>query len=208
VSLILSLDISTSTGFAVLDNTEPTKPVAFGAIKLSKRAKDYASHPWGYYLAAKDLAKQLVAKVLEVRPDVVVVEETNSARSRFTQKYLEYCHFAFLFEFFEAFEGEEIKLVYLNTSDWRRTMDVRLTKEDKGQNAKLSRHKRKSADRGVKLDKKALGIRGRTTIKHVAIRRANEIFGTAFLAKDDDAADALLQALAFIRGCPPCTGKD
>lgn len=205
---VLALDISTSTGYAVLESTEPTKPVAFGVITLDKRARDFAHHPWGYVFAAEELGSKLLAKVRQVAPDVVVVEETNGARQRFTQKLLEYCHHAFLVKMWLGQGVDTPKIVYLNTSDWRRTMDVKLTKEDKNQNAKLSRHKRKAADKGTKLDKKALGIRGRINIKHVAIRRANEIFGTSFIAKDDDPADALLQALAFLRDCPPCTGND
>jgi hypothetical protein len=202
---VLALDISTSTGFAVL-NSESPKPESFGTITLDKRAKDYAAHPWGYFLAARDLATKLVAKIEEIKPDVVVVEETNGSRSRMTQKYLEYLHFSFLEAFRDRFCAT--RLYYIDTRVWRKTMDVRLTAADKSQNAKLSRNKRKAADKGMALDKKALGIRGRINIKHVAIRHANELFGLELLAKDDDVADALMLGSAFLRNCPICTGND
>lgn len=207
---VLVFDISGSTGFAEFDTENPAKPLDYGIIKLERTAKSYAPHPWGYVVAAIALARRFVEMVKAKQPDVVVVEETNGARARFTQKFLEYCHFAFLSALDQAaatWVGIP-KVVYVNTSDWRRKMDVRLTPEDKRQNAKLSRNKRKAADKGEKLDKKALGIRGRVTIKHVAIRRANELFGLGLIAKDDDIADALLIGSAYLRGVEPCNGSD
>ncbi len=207
---VLVLDISGSTGFAVFDTENPAKPISYGVIKLDTPAKSYAAHPMGYYLAAKALSAKLLSKVVETRPAVVVVEETNGARARFTQKLLEYFHFAFIDAFlqYKPDLGEEVGLFYVNTSDWRRVMDVKLTADDKRQNARLSRNKRKARDKGTKLDKKALGIRGRTTIKHVAIRRANELFGLDLIAKDDDIADALLIGAAYLKGVDRCTGAD
>jgi hypothetical protein len=206
---VLSLDISTSTGWASIDTDVGPPSLQYGTIVLPKRARDYASHPWGYFLAAKELAKLLLARV-EAQPiDVLVVEETNGARARFTQKVLEYCHFAFLDAFFAQPVGRGlVKLVYLNTSEWRKVTDTKMTKEDKNRNAKLSRHKRNASIKGSKLDKKALGISGKTTIKHVAIRRVQELYGLELLAKDDDIADAILLVHAYINGAKPCTGND
>lgn len=205
MSIVLTLDIASTTGFSVFDSNNPLKPVEFGTITLDKRAKDHGQHPWGYFIAAQKLGFKLVEKILQISPDVVVVEETNGGgRSRFVQKFLEYCHFAFLLEFLN--KTKEIKLVYVNTSDWRKSMDVRLTKNDKKQNAKLSLSKRKALNCGTKLDKKILGIKGKTTIKHVAIRRANELFNLELIAKDDDIADALLIGAAYLNGVVICNG--
>jgi hypothetical protein len=221
---VLVLDISGSTGFAELEalqsgeagatteNVGRLRPIEYGVIKLEKTAKSYAKHPWGYVEAANDLADKLLALIQRIEfksmepLSAIVIEETNGARQRFTQKFLEYCHLALLNQLRTLTWHD--KVVYVNTSDWRRKMDVRLTKEDKSQNAKLSRNKRKAADKGEKLDKKTLGIRGRTTIKHVAIRRANELFGLSLLAKDDDIADALLIGSAYLRGVEHCNGMD
>ena len=207
---VLVFDISGSTGFALFDSEQPAKPVEFGTITLDQPAKKYGRHPWGYVLAAHALSKKLTAKVVEVQPEVIVIEETNGARSRFTQKFLEYCHLSLLRDLARVCEPlvGMPEVVYVNTSDWRSKMDVRLTPDDKRQNARLSRNKRKAKEKGEKLDKKALGIRGRTTIKHVAIRRANELFGLDLIAKDDDIADALLIGSAYLRGVAHCNGSD
>lgn len=207
---VLVFDISGSTGWAEFDSKNPGQPVAYGIIKLEQTAKSFASHPWGYIQAALTLANKLVCKVHERGPEVIVVEETNGARARFTQKFLEYCHFAFLWQLTRSMKTyvERPEVVYVNTSDWRRQMDVRLTDDDKRQNARLSRNKRKAKEKGEKLDKKTLGIRGRVTIKHVAIRRANELFGLGLIAKDDDVADALLIGSAYLRGVAHCNGND
>ncbi len=207
---VLVFDISGSTGFAEFDSENPAKPLSYGVITLDKPAKKYGAHPWGYILAAHDLAEKMTKKMLEVQPGVVVIEETNGARARFTQKFLEYCHFALLRNIARVCEPliGMPEVVYVNTSDWRRKMDAWLTPEDKRQNARLSRNKRKARDAGTKLDKKALGIRGRVTVKHVAVRRANELFGLDLIAKDDDVADALLIGSAYLRGVEHCNGGD
>ena len=48
-----------------------------------------------------------------------------------------------------------------------------------------------------------VGKKGR---KHVAIRRVAELFGIELLRKEEDAADALLLGLAYIKGAPRCDG--
>jgi hypothetical protein len=212
---VLSLDISSSTGWALYDNDDGTPKLTHGSIQLEKRARDYAEHPWGYWLAAKALAQKLMIRISnslnvgEHPPlDAIVVEETNGARNRFTQKFLEYCHFAFIEYFAHEFEGCKINLVYLNTSEWRKVTDTHLSKEEKNQNARLSRHKRKAIKGGTKLNKKDLGIAGKVTIKHVAIRRVKELYGIDLLAKQDDEADAILLLHAYINGAKPCTGSE
>lgn len=213
---VLSLDISSSTGWASFDTDVGPSSLRYGCIVLPKRARDYAVHPWGYYDAALQLAKLLLEKVGETfhNPDeegVLLVEETNGARARFTQKFLEYCHFAFLHAFFEKYEGCRLKVVYINTSEWRKVTSTCLSKEDKNRNARLSRLKRKAREVGQTLsyqDKQRIGIAGKTTIKHVAIRRVRELYGIELLAKDDDCADAILLLRAHLDGAQPCTGSE
>jgi len=203
---LLSFDISSSTGWASIDTDIGPSSLKYGVIVLPRRLRDYARHPWGYYLGAKAMAELLIQQV-RIRPiDEVVVEETNGARSRFTQKGLEYLHFAFLDAF--AKEHTDIKLTYLNTSEWRKVTATKMSREDKNRNAKLSRHKRRAKACGQKLDKKTLGIAGKITIKHVAIRRVRELYGIELLAKDDDIADAVLLLHAYLNGAEPCTGND
>lgn len=198
-----------------MDTSVGPTSLQYGCFTLPKRARDFAEHPWGYYLAANEMARLLSLRISAFMPDldVVVVEETNGARNRFTQKFLEYCHHAFLHTYVNDYGhlAKPLELVYLNTSEWRRVTETRLTKEDKNRNAKLSRYKRKFANAGKTLgyaDKQAIGIAGKTTIKHVAIRRVKELYGVELLAKDDDPADAILLVHAYINGAKPCTGSE
>jgi len=215
---VLALDISSSAGWAARDVPKEGVPadgiLNTGVVALEKPAKAYGEHPWGYVNAAKEMARRLMDVVYNVRPEAVVIEETNGSKNRFSQKYLEYIHAYFLSDLNAAVVEAcqpwlaNLKVVYVNTSEWRRVTDCHLSKEDKNRNAKLSRHKRKHRDRGTKLDKKALGIAGKTTIKHVAIRRANELYGLSLRPKDDDIADAILLLHAHINGAKPCTGSE
>jgi hypothetical protein len=201
---LLVLDISTSTGFAVFDKIDGKDPVlvSFGTLKNEKAAYEYAPHPYGYVLAAQNMAAKVLAVFNEWKPDKTVIEEVNGARQRFVQKLLDYLHFAILTT---VPFGKEV--YYIDTSEWRKVMDARLTKEDKAQNAKLSKAKRDAKKKGKKLDKKELGINGKITTKHVAVRRAMEETGLDLLAKDDDIADAILQGLAFLKGAKICNGR-
>lgn len=182
-------------------------PTKFGAFPNERSIQDYGPFPWNYLEAAHETAAKLLELVIELNPDVVVIEETNSAKARYTQKTLEFCH-ALLLQLLQVWAAQGGKsVVYLNTSDWRRTLKVQLSPEDKKQNAKLSKAKRHAIATGEKLDRKALGIRGKVNRKHVAVRVANERFGLSLKQRDNDIADALLLGMAFIEGAPHCDGK-
>lgn len=193
---LLSLDISSKTGWALFNDT--TKKLAnYGSLVLPQKINKYGKHPWGTFLAAKGLA-QLIEGVVDLYSvDKIVIEETNGARARFTQKFLEYCHFAVL----DILLDKEV--FYINTSEWRKISGVRLDKEQKKQNAKLSKSKRLNP----KVDKKTLGISGKTTLKHVAVKRAKELYGVELKQKENDIADAILLGHAFLNGAAICTGK-
>jgi hypothetical protein len=201
---VLALDVSKRCpGWAWFEEGKPTK---FGAFPNEKSIQDYGSYPWNYLSAAHDTAAKLLELVVELNPDIVVIEETNGSKSRYTQKTLEFCH-ALLLQLLQVWAAQGGKsVVYLNTSDWRKTLKVQLSPEDKKQNAKLSKAKRKAAATGEKLDRKALGIRGKVNKKHVAVRWANAEYGLTLKQKDNDIADALALGAAFLRGAPHCDG--
>jgi hypothetical protein len=56
-------------------------------------------------------------------------------------------------------------------------------------------------------EKKALGLKGRVTKKHVAVIEANRRFGLDFKQKDNDIAEAILLGVAYLSGAPICDGK-
>lgn len=201
---LLALDLSSSTGFAVFDVEDGKEPVLvhFGNVSNDCAAYEYAPHPYGYVKAAQDMADKLLLVYDKYKPDKVAIEEINVARARFSQKFIDYIHFAVLTTL--PLEGIT---VYIDTSQWRRTMGVQLSKEDKAQNAKLSKAKRDAKNKGQKLDKKKLGIAGKITIKHVAVRRVNELYNLNFTVGDNDAADAILEGAAVLKGAKICNGR-
>jgi len=100
-----------------------------------------------------------------------------------------------------------LPMEYVSSGDWRKNQGLKMSKEDQKRNAKLSKAKREAAAAGVKLDKKALGIRGKKTKKHVAIDHANAVYQLELKAKDDDIADAICVGLAYFNHVPIATGN-
>ena len=207
---ILSLDISSSTGWALME--EGPRVVEYGNVSLPKLIKDYGSYPLSYSDAAHVVAFALLLLVRHHAPDVVVVEETNKARARYSQKFLEFTH-AYFLDCLRDFQYPRDHVKYISTSTWRKTLGLRLTAEQKKDNARLSRAKSKVRGQDGRVDakklnveKKKLGIRGKVTWKHVAVSYAAERFGVDFKQKDNDVADALCLGSAFFAGAPVCDG--
>jgi Holliday junction resolvasome RuvABC endonuclease subunit len=165
-------------------------------------------YPQAYVEVAYDMARKFLALVDQHRPDVIVIEETNLGKNRYSQKMLEFLHCAFAERFLnrETKPVPDPKIVYLSSSSWRHALGLQMSKEDKRNNAKLSKAKRNAALYGTKLDKAALGIRGRVNKKHVAIRFVNSTYGLALLVKDDDIADAICLGLAYFQNAAQCDG--
>jgi hypothetical protein len=209
---VLALDLSSSTGWAVLSaegdgpfTIADVKLEDYGVLQLPKKVKEYADgeYPWAIYSAAQEMARLCYSKVVGNSVDKVVVECVNSAKARFSQQYLDILHGFLWFNLQNDFDKS--KLFYVDSSEWRRVTGSQMTKEAKKANAKLSAAKRKSAERGQKLDKKKLGIRGKLNKKHMAIARANELFLLELIAKDDDVADAIMEGLSYFLGARPTT---
>lgn len=148
------------------------------------------------------MAAQLYELVIRFQPDVVIIEETNLGKSRYAQKTLEFIHKSLLFQL-RAFPG---KVIYFSSSSWRQALGLTMTKEDKKNNARLSKAKKYATEMGVKLDKKALGVRGKINKKHLALRYVNDTFNLTLKVKDNDAADAICLAAAYLKGATPCDG--
>jgi hypothetical protein len=89
----------------------------------------------------------------------------------------------------------DIRVVYISTSAWRKATQVALSKQDKDVNRKINQGK----------SKKELGVKGKTTTKHVSVRVANEMYGKDYKTKDNDITDAILLGVAYFRGVPEVT---
>jgi hypothetical protein len=207
---ILCLDLSTHTGYAVFDGERGQKPTlqVSGTIDLDKPLHSFGPYPQTYIKAAEHMAAQIyVMTAGSMGYDAIIIEEINSGRDRYVQKLLENIHTAVVKKFSSFSPGAN--LVYFNSdgSDgWRTNIGLVLSKEQKKANAKLSKEKRECAAAGVKLDKKKLGIKGKTNKKHLAVERANETFSLKLKQKDNNEADAICLGLAFFNGCTPCDG--
>lgn len=204
---LLCLDISTKTGFAVFDDE---KPVLWGTVFPDKTALDFGAYPENYVRWAEYLANRLFS-VLSLDHQVylgledgspryeVVIEETNASKQNYSQKILEYLHFCIVKRLASA--GCQVK--YVRTGEWRKATASRLSKEEKALNAKIARIKKQTGSKLAKIDGKVVGRKGR---KHVALRRVEELLGIPLMRKDEDAADALLLGLGYLRGAPACDG--
>lgn len=203
---ILALDISkNSPGWALLDS-ETGKILDCGIINVSPLSvHEQGEYPRNYMIATRGVASGLMAKVKETNPDVVVVEETNQGRSRYVQKVLEWIHCHFLDMMFE--DPKDIPIKYVSSRVWRKKLEIKVSAEDKKKNAKLSKAKSLAKKTGTKLDKKALGIRGKITKKHAAVVWVNTTYGTNFKIGDNDTCEAITLGVAFIRGAELCDGR-
>ena len=205
---VLAFDISTSAGWALLEGEMGAVPkiIETGLVKNDLPVSTFGEYPWSFAKASRSVAKRLanIAKFAHTNKDVdvVVVEESNRASrmtSRYSQKIIEFLHCQFLNEML----GGGLEVVYVNTSDWRKIIGGNLTKADKAMNIKV----RKLKKAGDKEALKALGVRGKVTKKHVAIRYVNATFGLDLKMKDNDIADAICQGTAFFLGVKHCDGK-
>lgn len=206
---LLSLDLSTHAGWALFDLSDgPPTPLLlnYGVLELPSTAIKMGPgfYPWNYRHAANTIADQVLELVRKIKPDRIVIEETNLGKQRYSQKILEWVHKAVLDLL--ALDMDITDVTYISTSSWRSCLELRLTKEDKRSNSRLSRAKSKAKKKGQKLDKKKLGVKGRKNWKHLAIEFVNKKYDLALKVKDNDVADAICLGTAFLRGAGLCDG--
>jgi len=197
---VLALDASTKTGWALfvdgqLAESSELAPVHVEHFNVNDRNTQNSEwYPYNIVVAADDVCAGIEALVHVKKPDIVIVENTNKGKNRHTQRVLEFIHYAVL----KMLRSRAQRLKYMDSSEWRQIMGLAATKEDKKQNAKLNKAKRSAEAKGVKLDKKALGIKGTITVKHRAVRMANEKYGLKLKQKQNDQADAILMGQAYV----------
>ncbi len=194
---ILALDIATKVGWAVFDNKALTN---FDTLFSDRKASDFGEYPRNYILWAEYIADRIMELVSKFDPSVVVIEETNASRQNYSQKILEHVHFAVNKRLMEY---PNIQVKYIRTGVWRKLTGSVQTKEEKALNAKIARIKKKTGDKIAKIDGKRVG---KFTRKHSALRCFEDHFGIKLPKKLDDAAEAALLGLSYIKGAPTCDG--
>lgn len=197
---ILAVDLSTKTGWALFSPSGEL--LCFGKLALPDVTEGYGPYPHGPILAAKDMIRMIESLVAYLKPTVVVVETVNNGRNRFTQQILNFLHYRLI----EFCQENKTDIKYVDSMAWRKALQLKMDKVQKKNNAKLSKAKREAKKVGKILDKKALGIRGKVTVKHLSVQHVNEKFGLELKVKDNDMADAISLGSAYIAGAAICTG--
>ncbi len=210
---VLALDISTSAGWCLLEGEMGTTPRILdqGSIVNPEGLKELGKYPWNYLKGAELLVSRLIELVrshafsIKQGEMVIVIEETNMGRNRYSQKILEFLHCLVLYQL-RYWELDQ-NVIYINTSDWRKILGIHMLKADKAQNVKVRRLKKVNTPEAKAILKEA-GLRGKITKKHLAIRWANETYGLALRPKDDDIADALALGTSYYMGVGFCDGTN
>lgn len=178
---ILSLDISLKTGWAL---HQDASLLDCGLIRVEIRdfnvnddPNKQGSYPYNILEAAKSVAERLIGLISEKNPDSIVVENTVKGRNRHTQRLLEWIHMAVV----ESIRLKGWSFHYLDPSEWRSALAMRLSKDDKKNNRLVGQGKK----------------RGRITKKHLSVRMANDLYGLKLKIKDNDIADAICLGRAF-----------
>lgn len=188
---ILSLDISTKTGYAVLlSSSDSYELESYGQIlKISMPTDE--EYPGSYVTWAELVFYKILDLIIEHRPDCLVIEETTKSQNSMSQKILEFIHFLVA----KHIKESKIKAVYMMTGVWRGLANSKMTKEERVKNKEISAYKKKH---GTKLAKNAEGkVIGKIGKKHVSVRRVNELFGLNLKVKDNDISDAILLSIAY-----------
>jgi hypothetical protein len=196
VKRILALDISTKTGYAVVDMDENGfKLIDSGTLeKLSE--PEQPDYPVNYLHWARACFANMESIISCYCPDEFVIEETaKGSKNNMSQKIVEFIH-AELALFFEKTDinGKEYPRTYFLTEEWRRICGCKMSDSEKKQNIEVRKQRKKGTKVAKNKESKRIGIIGK---KHVNVRRANEVFKLDLLLKDEDRADALLLAYAY-----------
>ena len=121
---VLAFDLSTKTGWALFEHE---KLLCYGQLN-SKVIGDMTSpnYPKNYIEMATKMAFEVKNKITTSRPNHIVTEETNKGKNRYSQKQLEFIHF--------AVNHVNGKIHYIDTSDWRTTLGITLDKDQRKDN--------------------------------------------------------------------------
>lgn len=201
---VVSLDLSTKTGWAHFHLKDgEIQHLKFDTIFPKKTVKDFGKYPFNYIDFAYHIASSVVFNVSLIavnHPDIeIVVEETCAGKNNYSQKMLEFIHYAVL----NGLKLKRFQVSYVRTGIWRGIVGANLNKEEKNLNVKIRKIKKSTGSKLAKIDGKVVGKRTR---KHAALRCFKEQFGYELPLSMNDACDAVLVGLAFIRGAPVCDG--
>lgn len=192
---ILSLDISTKTGWASMVSGADLTLEDYGTIASIHQPDGVYPEvfvDWAYLCF-----NEIKALIDRFTPDTLVIEETVAgSKGVYTQKILEFIHFLVA----KLIKETKIRAIYLLTGEWRSLVGCKMTKEESKHNKTVKKYKEDHGDTRVAKDASGKRI-GKLTKKHINVRRANEVFGKFLKAplkkKDEDTADSLLLGYCY-----------
>lgn len=178
---VLGLDLSTKTGWSIFENGEyidsgALPKVLIDDFNVNKDPNKSSKYPYNIMDAADKVAKQVQDLIVNKIPDHIVIENSVKGRNRHTQRWIEWMHLYVIKIIPAGFNWN-----YLDPSEWRSTVGLKLNKEQKKNNRDVSQKKK----------------RGKVTRKHLSVNMANEKFGLKLKLNQNDIADAILLNLAY-----------
>lgn len=198
---ILSLDLSTKPGWAIFLDGQLKD---YDTLFLDKKVEEFGDYPFSYANCADEVVDRLFHQVVDMHEfDAVVIEETTAGRNNYSQKILEFIHLKVIERLREHYWE---KVHYVRTGVWRKLTGANQNEEEKRHNARYRAAKKKK----TKGDKTRVRVNGELTRKldkkDYAIRAFREQFGIQLEKKMEDACEAALIGLAFLKGAPVCDG--
>lgn len=209
---LLALDLSTKTGWSYFENDKLMKVGTFthkvsNYVSNIKSYKDLPDqYPWNMMSTAKEIAMDCINLVNIFNYPYMVIEHTEGSSHRFSQRTLEFIHFAVLDELARHphYGWQAGKVKYTLNSDWRRCCKCYISQwpEMVKYNKQISKIKRsvektKSGARVAKIDGKVVSP---WTAKKLSIYIAKTLYPEmAEQILTDDISDSILLGRAAIK---------
>lgn len=185
---ILSLDISTNMGWALLAQNIGVSSIDLldsGVLCFKSSEISYVDYSEtslkAMLMQSMNLKGDIEFLIRTTNPDEVVIEQTNKGRSRYSQKLLEWFQLRAIEAVFEK-TGKYPK--FIDSSKWRSIVGLKMSKEDKKHNKQIR-------------TTKGRGLIGK---KHLAVRMVNKMYNLKLKIKHNDIADAILVGSAYLKG--------
>jgi len=194
---ILSLDVSSKTGFSVLITGTNGVCVLEDYGQVPKiHCPDSESYPGSYVTWAYKCFEKIEELIERYQPDVLVIEEITKSKNAMSQKFLDFVHFLVC----RFIQETGIKNFWFQTGEWRREVGSHMNDAEKKRNKEVRKYKKEHKSKLAYdiITGKRIGMIGK---KHVTIRLINEIFKDQLKEplkrKDDDTADAIALSYCY-----------
>lgn len=199
---IIALDLSTKPGWAYFVDGELKE---YDTLFLDRGLADFGVYPFGYIECARFVVKRLFDQVIDTHEfDHIVIEETTAGKNNYSQKILEFIHFLVI----STLQAQSVHAIsYIRTGVWRKITNSNQNEEEKKYNARYrAAKKKKSEGDKTRVRGKEGELMAKLDRKDYALRSFKEHFNVELPKKMEDACEAALIGLAFIKGAPVCDG--